>query len=183
MRSLFSVSVLLVAVACSDGTGPGGVSTSDLLFLEQAAAAPPLLAYQDSFYAVRGSSRRGELFYATGDRFLELDVGSASLLRRPDGTAFAPGDSILITIMVDRVRFIAKFEPAGLVFDPNDPAELEIRYDKADQFFLGRELEIRAWRQEQAGDPWQLVPSLQFEDLDEIDVEIPGFTRYALAIG
>ncbi len=171
-----------VALACSDGTGPG-VLTTQLTFVEQSASAPPLAATQVSFWVKRGESQKGELFYETGDRFLEFRVNSGSLVRRPDGTTFAPGDSILITVTVDPLRFIAKFQPEGLEFHSDDPAELEVRYDKADSSFLDRERDIRAWRQERAGEPWRLVPSLQFEDLDELEIDVRGFTRYALAIG
>ena len=174
------------AAACSsESTAPSGgpVSTAELEFVRQAPTAPPLEAYRVSFWAVAGTTRKAEIRYATGEDFLEFEVGSKSLWRRPDGTAFLPGDSILITIAVDSVRFLAKFEPEGLRFSPEEPAELEIEYAKADSAFLVREPELRMWRQERAGEPWWAVDPLRFdEDLDEIEVEVLGFTRYALAI-
>lgn len=173
----------LVAVACSDGAGPDGVFTQDLSFLEHSSAAPELLTYQLRFYAVAGQSRQYEILYADSGDFLEFRVGSNTLVRDAQGDPLAEGDSVEIIITVDSTRFIVKFQPEGLVFNPNDPAELEIEYGKADSAFLAEETQIRAWRQERAGDPWQELSPLRFDpDLDEIEVEVPGFTRYALAV-
>lgn len=181
-------------VACDDDgvTGSDDPDTrpeSQLEFVLVDPDAPPLETTDTSFWAVRGEERELEIRFqgsggsGTGSRFLRFEVDDESLLRRPDGTTFAPGDSIEIRVQVASDRYFADFEPSGLVFNPDDPAELEIRYELADDDFLEREQEFDLWRQERPGDPWQRIGSLQLEDIDEIEAELLGFTRFALAIG
>lgn len=180
-----AVVACLVTFGCSDGTAPNLVQTADLTFVEQAAVAPELLRYQLKFYAVAGRSQQWEIHYADADSsdFLEFTVGSNTLIRDAQGNPLADGDSVEITIAVDSTLFIMRFLPEGLVFNPDDPARLEIEYAWADSTFLMEETAIRPWRQERAGDPWQELSPLRFDvDLDEIEVEVPGFTRYALAV-
>ncbi len=165
------------------------VDESQLEFVPRREGAPPLETNDTSFYAVRGEDRELQIRFAgqggpgTGERFLELEIRRATLLRRPDGTSFAEGDSIEIRVTVDPVLFLAEFEPSGLVFNPEEPAELEIEYDEAEDDFLVREREFDVWRQERPGDSWERIVSLQLEELDEIEVRLLGFTRYALAVG
>src|SRR5688500_14863516 len=85
-----------------------------------------------SFYAKVGTQRDVELQYANSDVFLRFTVGPASLLRRPNGDLFLPGDSIQITVALDESdRMIAHFEPSGLIFNPLLPARLELFYQGA----------------------------------------------------
>lgn len=64
---------------------------------------------------------------------------------------------MLITIrLVDPSRFMFEFEPAGLKFDPERPAELEVSYARADPDFdddgvEDDKLEFDFWRQEREG--------------------------------
>lgn len=175
----------------TDSNAPSDlVPEAELEFVPVGAGAPPLETTDTSFWAVRGQSRELEIRYVgqggpgTGKRFLELKVDDESLLRRPDGTTFALGDSIEIFVRVEDAQlFRATFEPSGLRFNPLEPAELEFKYDEADLTFLDRETEFDLWRQELSGQPWERIGSVQIEDLDEIEAELLGFTRYALAIG
>ncbi len=175
----------------SNSSGPPDmVPESDLEFVTVRAAAPPLETTDTSFWAVRGEDRELEIRFAgqggpgTGSRFLELEVDDEALLRRPDGTLFALGDSIQIFVTVqDAQLFRVTLEPSGLQFNPQEPARLEFKYDEADVSFLGREMEFDIWRQELANQPWERIGSIQIEDLDEIEAELLSFTRYALAIG
>ncbi len=175
----------------SNSSGPPDmVPESDLEFVTVQSAAPPLETTDTSFWAVRGEDRELEIRFAgqggpgTGKRFLELKVDNASLLRRPDGTPFALGDSIQIFVTIDDAQlFRVRLEPSGLQFNPLEPAELEFKYDEADLSFLNREMEFDFWRQELAGQPWARIGSIQIEDFDEIEAELLSFTRYALAIG
>ena len=168
---------------------PDTVPESRLEFVPRRTAAPPLETMDTSFWAVKGQDRRLEIRYqgqggpGTGKEFLELNIEEQTLLRRPDGTPFAEGDSIEIRVIVDPGLFLASFEPSGLAFNPNEPAKLELDYDEAEAEFLAREQEFDLWRQEQAGEPWERLGTLQIEELDEIEVLLTGFTRYALAVG
>jgi hypothetical protein len=160
-----------------------------LEFVPLSSTAPPIETVDTSFWAVRGQDRRLEIRFVgdagpgSGKRFLELQIEDETLLRRPDGTPFAIGDSIEISVRIDTVLVLVQFEPSGLMFSPQAPAELEIRYDEADPTFLQREGEFDLWRQERPGEPWALVGSIQIEEFDEIEATLLGFTRYALAIG
>ena len=152
---------------------------------------------QASFYAIRGEDREARLFFqdavgGQGEEYLRLKIPDAALLTRPDGTPFAVGDSILITVTVVNVQQILfDLQPSGLRFDPAKPAELDIEYQEAgddydqdgdvdvedDQI----ETELAIWRQEVVGGVFERLGSVKFEDLKEIDVELIGFTRYAIA--
>ena len=190
--SFLALSVL--AVGCEDD-GPSEpqpgtqVQESQLDFITRSADSPPLETTDTSFWAVLGETRELEIRFVgeggpgSGKKFLELDIEEQTLFRRPDGTAFAPGDSIEIFVRVDPSRFLAEFEPSGLQFNPAEPAKLAMRYDEAEGEDLEFESEFGLWRQESPGDPWELVGSVQFEDFDEIEARIVSFTRYALAIG
>ena len=158
-----SILIIGLVVACDNSTEsqPQIANESDLDFVRRSAAAPPLETMDTSFWAVKGQDREVEIHYQAqggeemGKEFLELVIEEQTLLRRPDGTAFADGDSIEIRVTVDPDLFLVRFEPSGLQFNPNEPAKLEIDYDEAEDDFLAREGEFGMWRQEQSGDPWE----------------------------
>ena len=123
---------ILLLVGC-DETGlqltneDPSVDEDELTF---ASFSPDLLTQvtrQGSFYAVKGEKRELVLRYEPdepgeqGDEFLELEIEDDALMTRPDGTLFAEGDSIRITVTVDaQNRFLFFMEPSGLVFDPGE---------------------------------------------------------------
>lgn len=174
---------------------PDALPESELSFLRFAAGAPPPADSVVSFWAVRGEDREVEIRLQPeegeqeGEEFLEFEVSGQSLASYPDGRPFARGDSVLITIrLVDPSRFMVKFEPAGLKFDPDHPAELEVSYAHADPDYDGdgeddEDLEFSFWRQEREGELWYRMGTVFIEDLSEVEAEIEGFTRYALASG
>lgn len=195
-RDRWSVTALVIAAviatACNDSSGPNGpdiLPEDQLDFVPISTTAPPLATLDTSFWAVRGEERILAIRFAgqggsgTGSRFLELEIEDESLLRRPDGTLFAEGDSIEITVSIDQGLYRIDFGPSGLVFNPGEPAELEIEYAEAEDDFLVIEADFDVWRQEQLGEDWEKLASVKFEDLDEIEVSIFGFTRFALAVG
>ncbi len=187
------VFVLGAVAACDDDSatdpGPVVVDEADLLFVPRAATAPDLVTMDTSFWAVRGEDRELEIRFqgqggpGTGKKFLEFEVEEETLLRRPDGTAFAEGDSIEIFVTIDPELFLGNFEPSGLEFNPAEPARLELTYEEAEAEFLEREGEFDLWRQEAPGQDWVLVGTVQLEDFDEIEANLLSFTRYALAVG
>lgn len=153
-----------------------------------------------SFWAVRGKDREASLYFRPDPgktdsvRFLRFKVADGSLLRRPDGRAFAFGDSILITIRVrDLSRVLAEFSPSGLVFNPLEPAELRMDFEKADDDYDGdgdtdaadelRVSNFAIWKQEFAGQPWVRLSSRAeiSADLREIEAQILSFTNHAVA--
>ncbi len=178
--------VALTLFGCSDPNSSGPVikPESELEFVPVRSTAPALETTDTSFWAVKGEDRElGIRFSGTGGKFIEFKVPGNSLLRWPDGTLFEQGDSVEIHITVDAGLYVVDFEPSGLRFNPSEPAELELDYGEADEDFLVREGEFDAWRQEIPNQPWELIDSVQLEDLDEVEILLLGFTRYALAIG
>jgi hypothetical protein len=202
MRQLLSrfIGVLLAAalVACGDNTGPGGRPDVELHFVLQDSLAAPLVSYQASVWAKVGDGRELHLNYQgatpadTGEEFVRFEIPGDGLLRKPDGAAFQTGDSILITLtVVDSTRFLFQFEPAGLVFNPEHPARMKVRYLEANHDFdddgdldaaddaIERVLDL--WRRESPGALWFRIGSVKFEHLDELDANILMVSEYAVA--
>jgi len=198
MRMRTIVAAAVIALACTDSVGPPQqLPTGQLHFLVQDATAPALLSDTASFYAKVGEDRRVELFYRgltsdTGEAFLRFEVHAVSLLKRPDGSSFQQGDSILITVAVgDPSRFDFTFSPAGLQFNPADPAKLHIEYNHSDHDFNEDGVEdsrdthtetlLSFWRREPPDSLWTKLSSVKNEEFDEIEAAILSFTQFAVA--
>lgn len=198
MRRLVWVLAAGLFAACTDNNGPGGVPAAQLHIVLQDSAAPPLVTPTDSFWAKVGDGRELRMFYQgaspadSGEEFLRFEVPGDGLYRKPDGSPFQAGDSVLITVtVVDPSRFEFHFEPAGLLFSPDHPARLKLSYLNGDKDFNGDgvedstdasiETELDLWYQQTAGALWYRVGSVKFENLDEIDANILSFSQYALA--
>jgi hypothetical protein len=198
--SLTFLALLAGLGACSDSTNPGDTSKppGQLTVVRLAPTSLPLFNSPDSFYAVKGQDRELQIDFqdpatgGAGEEFLRLRVRPGSLLSRPDGTPFAAGDSVLITIrIVDPAKILFEMEPSGLRFDPAEPAELKIHYDHADHDFnedgtvnvfdAQIKSQLAIWQQELLTDPFVRLGSVNVEDLEEINADILGFTRYAIA--
>lgn len=186
----------LALFACGDNTGPGG--RPDLNIIRQDSLAPPLVTNQASVWAKVSDGRELHLNYQgatpadTGEEFLRFEIPGDGLLRKPDGSAFQPGDSILITVtVVDSGFFHFRFQPAGLVFNPEHPARLRVRYLNANHDFdddgdvdpADDDIEhvLDLWKRAGLSAPWFRVGSVKFEDLDELDANILSFSEYAVA--
>ena len=185
-----------VLAACGDPSGSDGegpVPNSELAFLEERPDAPALADDVVSFWAVKGEDAEVRIDYVNGRECLRFRVDDETLLRRPNGTPFEEGDSVLITIRaIDVTRFQFEFQPAGLRFDPGEPAELRINYEYADPDYDDdgdvdaddQELIIGMYRRETASQPWFRVGTAEVdEDLDRVRADLDGFTQYALAGG
>lgn len=198
MRRMVWILAAGLFAACTDNNGPGGVPTAQLHIVLQDSTAPPLVALRDSFWAKVSDGREMRLFYQgvsptdSGEEFLRFEVPGDGLYRKPDGTPFQVGDSILITVtVIDPAKFEFQFEPAGLQFDPAHPARLKVRYLNGEKDFnddgvedstdVEIESELDLWYQPTAGALWFRLGAVKFEELDEIDVNIRSFSQYALA--
>ena len=197
---ILSFAVAATLVACSDTGGPdsGGVKPpGELTIIRLPAGSPPIWNPVESFYAKKGTDRELRIYFeddagGQGEEYLRLRVDAASLLARPDGSLFAVGDSVLITVrVVDPQQIYFEFEPSGLRFNPAMPAELKIEYAETggdldddgdtDSDDTAIEQVIDLWRQEQVGQDFVKLGAVKIEELDEIEAEILGFTRYAIA--
>src|SRR2546430_11288835 len=144
-RLLFLFVTLALAGACIMSSGPGTPPPrATLNFVRQDSTYKPLLSAQGTFYAKVGEARRVRLVYQgstpadSGAEFLRFEVPGDGLYRKPDGTAFAPGDSIQITVtVIDPTLFRLDFQPSRLQFNPSDPARLRQGDHYADPAFNG----------------------------------------------
>jgi hypothetical protein len=200
-RARFLPLILAAAVAaCSDAGAPntGGVKPpGELTIIQLPAASPPIWNPVASFYAKKGTDRELRIYFqdavgGPGEEYLRLRVDAGSLYKRPDGTLFQVGDSILITVtVVDPQQIFFDFQPSGLTFSSAVPAQLKIEYaetggdldDDGDVDTDDDAIEqvIDLWRQEQAGGDFVKLGAVKIEELDEIEADILGFTRYAIA--
>ena len=186
--------------ACSDTGSPdnGGVRPpGELTIIRLPAGSPPIWNPVATVYAKKGTDSDLRIYFqdtngGQGEEYLRLRVDAGSLLARPDGSLFAVGDSVLITVrVVDPQQIYFEFEPSGLRFNPAMPAELRIEYaetggdldDDGDTDSDDDAIEnvIDLWRQEQVGQDFVKLGAVKIEELDEIEAEILGFTRYAIA--
>lgn len=197
--ALAVAALLVTATACSDSTAPVDNTRppGDLNVARLASTSPPLFNAVDSFYAKQGEDRELRIFFqdvagGQGEEFLRLRVRNESLLARPGGIPFAAGDSVLITVrVVDVTKILFEAEPSGLTFNPAEPAELKIHYNHADHDFnedgtvdaLDDQIksQLAIWRQEALTDPFIRLGSVNVEGLEEINADILGFSRFAIA--
>jgi hypothetical protein len=197
--SKFITGITIIALAAlaacgGDSTGPRQITkpTTDLHFLRLSATAPQLQSTVVSFYAVKGQDREIRVRFKNGEDYLRFRVFANSLLQRPDGSAIANGDSVLITITItDPAKVQAEFQPAGLKFSPANPARLQFEFAEADKDLNGDGTvngtdtslipQISTWRQEVPGGDWLKVNSLVEIEINEVQADIVGFTGYALA--
>ena len=189
---------LLLGCGAADSTGPEERPTSGLRLLTVTADAPALAVTVTSFFAVRGKNAGVDLWYRPklgsrdSTKFLEFRLDGASLDRRPNGTAFAEGDSVLITLTVtDPTHLIVDFQPSGLRFSANYPGRLKMFFEECGDDLDGNgkvdggddaiQNQLSIWRQESPLAPWIKVSSSVVKSSKEIDADISGFTGYAAA--
>jgi hypothetical protein len=202
-RSLLAALLAAALVACSSDSftpsaddGPTEKSESLLSVITVSPTALPETTIV-SFYAVKGQNSEQRLYTvkpdgSRGDEYLRFTLDDRTLLARPDGTPFANGDSVLISISVlDQSRMMFQFEPSGLKFSPANPAELRISYagaegdldndgdhDSADDSLEAR---LAIWRQETPGTPFQRLSSLISTSDHDVRANLTGFSRYAVS--
>lgn len=190
--------LVLLAAGCDDTSAPDAGKTDAELEFVRFPATPPLAALQASFWAVAGDDRRVAIRYLPdevgedGEEFLEFRVPGDGLFRRPDGTRFADGDSILITVIVSPDgRFLFELQPSGLVFNPDHPARLKVTYRRVeddldgdgdvDDDDLELDSRLQVWKRELPGTPWRPIGTVRVEDFDEIEGVITSFTGFCIA--
>jgi hypothetical protein len=196
--TLLAAAVLCALLpGCDNPAGSRQVPESELTFVRAAANAPPLDSLQVHVWAKAGDERQAVIRYQKvggygGDICLEFKIPGNGLLKRPDGTAFQKGDSVLVTItVVDPQRFDFHFEPSGLQFSPDHPAELRVSYKWADPDLNGdgvvdgtdQRFNFGIWKQEYDGADWHQIGTVKDADFEELRADIRSFTRYALAGG
>jgi hypothetical protein len=192
---------LIVGCGNSDGSGPNPPPEqrppAALNILKLAQNSPPVFNPVESFWAKKGEDAEARIYFqdavgGQGEEYLRLRIDDITLQALPDGTPIALGDSVLITIRsVDPTQILFELEPSGLTFNPQKPAELDIKYQQADDDFnedgvVDQEDDdiediLAIWRQENPGDDFVKIGSLIIESLEEVEAELLGFSRFAVA--
>ena len=211
LAALTLAALAVAALACGEeGTplgparsgGDGGVlpgDTSTALGFVRERAGAPLISSTASFYAVKGQDRHVRLYYIPPNPgavdtvdFMTFHVGATSLDRRPDGTAFADGDSVLITVtLANADSLIVQFAPQGLRFSTTSPARLHynLSYTDPDRTRDGvvnatddsLTKQLLVWRQESPGQAWTAQSSFLNLTDQYVETDVLGFTGYAVA--
>jgi hypothetical protein len=183
------------ALACSDSSGPD--PDPELNIVRLAPDAPPLAQTQITFWAKYGQSVEEKMWFQddvgeNGEEFLRFKIPSNGLLTYPDGRPFGADDSVRITIrMIDPPLLLFEMSPAGLRFNPDEPAELEIEYAEGDDDLNedgeideeddALELQLAVWRQATLDSDFERLITRLEVDLEEIEADLVGFSRYAIA--
>lgn len=200
-RPIIGLALLLSAAGCSSTTtadAPPPVPTSQLHFVLQDSLGPRLYRDTASLLFTEGQSGDFRIYYTDttnggpGEEFVRFEVPGDGLYRRPDGSAFQPGDTVRISIrVVDAAKFLFDFQPSGLQFNPNDPARFKVDYGHANHDYnddglvnaadtaIQRQLDI--WRNDPPSTLWFKRGSVNFESLEELDANILSFSQYAVA--
>ena len=200
LLALATVGALALAPGCTDSSSPDQPSIkppAELKIIKLPPTHDPLFNPSVSFYAKKGVDSEVKIWFEDsqgqpGEEYLVFKVKQNSLLALPDGTPIPIGDSVLITITADPDSVLFTFEPKGLEFDPSDPAKLKIEYaevgDDFDEDGIGGDPEdqviedsLSIWRQPDLGEDFVRLESVKLEDFDEIEAEVVGFSRFALA--
>jgi hypothetical protein len=188
---LTAIALAAGALACTDSSGPTKppvvVPPSALTIVTlPAISAPPLCQDSVGFWARTDQDREVTISFndgscAPGEKFMKFEVKKGSLSQRPDGSAFAAVDSIFIWIKPAPDSVLFDFQPSGLRFKGSRPARLELEYEEAEITDSTIENQINLWVQEQPGDSLLQVGSVKSEEFNEVQADILGFSRYALA--
>ena len=156
-RFWLRLAILPVLVGCQDAAAP--LNEPDVAGLEpgilghevglpaesgemhiprQSPAAPPLEAYQVSFWARKDRASTVRVNYqpaageSVGQPFLRFHIPDGGLKAGPSEPHLGWRDSVFITLTIDSVNFSVEFQPSGVVFSKRTPASLVIWYENAD---------------------------------------------------
>ena len=197
LRRLLALATLLTVAACSDDpTTPE--NNSNLTFLQPEPTAPPLGVQTVTFNAVQGQDTEVIMWYrkrpgsTDSSKVLRLRIDDDAQIVRPNGTPLSPGQSVQITItIIDPIRLIAEFQPAGLRFQGSEVADITMWYLERDHDFnddgvindadTAIEQTLAIFRRESRTAPWVRLTSDVMMETDEIETEISGFTNYVIA--
>jgi hypothetical protein len=149
-----------------------------------------------SFWAFPDRDQAIRINYLAGDGtwqpYLDFAVPAGALAQWPDGNPVLPTDSVLITVEVDTVSLVVRFQPTGLVFNPLAPGHLAVWYTDANpdfdasgtvdvtDAFIEQAL-LGVWVQESSDDPWSLVSATQFVPGKMFSADLGHFSDYAVS--
>jgi len=192
-------------------TVAGGTPETQILLAEAVSSSGgyTLDNYQVSFWAVKGRDRAVQINYVqefqtfgltwddsysktVASPYLRFTVPARALDEGPNGEEYSYGDSVLITITIDPTDMVAHYEPAGLRFDEDYPATLQVWYtgangdydsdgdvDKYDSYIEANLLGM--WWQQDPAHPWYRLPAVQSLTERWFRSELRHFSGYAVS--
>lgn len=156
--------------------------------------APPLMAYDTSFTAVQGERTVFVLHYvdpdvavptsdpweALGSWFMRVSIPKDAQLLDASGSPVAAGDSVEITVLVDREEFLVDFGPHGSTFLGKKPALLEFSLEFA-ELPPQNPTALDVWYRAYVGEKWSAL-NTQFDKRGvKLGAPIYHFSGYAVA--
>jgi hypothetical protein len=191
---------LLAGIACGADrlTSTSERTTEELNLLHVTYDYPSLVATQVSFWAVKGRPSGADLWYharpgsSDSTRFVQFRVPAGALDRRPDGSAIAAGDSVLITLTAKDARhMMISFQPSGLRFSAAEKPMLaiswvacgdDLNYDgSVDAGDAALVSQLGIWRQETDTAPWSALATTVSPLSRTVSTLLDGFTGYAIS--
>jgi hypothetical protein len=178
------------------GARPGQVATAALVSSPGAGlrfASLSLAEYTATFWAVRGQQRSMRINYlsVTGDTSsLFLLLAITDPVYAPGQGNLAPGDSVLVSVIVDPTTIKVSLQPTGLLF--GDPAQMQISYagaggdlngdgvvDSTDAYIESHLLGMRY--RESVDSVWAPIPATQSLTDKSFSSALPHFSEYAVS--
>lgn len=164
---------------------------------QRAAEATPVLDQNRvSLWAFPGRDQGLRISYLAADGswqpYVDFEVPAGALAQWPDGSPVLPTDSVLITVEVDTLSLVVRFQPTGLVFNAATPARLTVWYTDANPDFdasgavdsgdayIEQNL-LGVWVQEFASAPWSPVTATQYLPGKMFSANLGHFSDYAVS--
>ncbi len=195
---------ILAVAGCRDATGPldghGPVGLQPQLLadsslppniLQQSPSAPLLETYQVAFWAYKqGPASTITVSYQNGQPFLGFHIPRNSLQDFAASDSLQKGDSILITLTIDPVRFLVDFQPSGLLFSRSLPATLAMCYENANPDLNGDgvvdstdqalEEQLAIWSETGGTSGWFKLSSKDNPTQQCVAAPVVHFSQYAI---
>ena len=205
VRVWLPLAIMVALAGCRDATGPldahgvGGLQLEVLAdsslaphILQQSPTAPPLEAYQVSFWAYKqGPASTVMVNYQDGERFLGFHIPRNSLQDFAGSDSLQKGDSILITLTIDSLSFLVDVQPSGLLFSRNLPATLVFCYENANPDLNGDgvvdstdqalQQQLAIWSETGQTSGWFKLPPKDQTSQQCVAAPVFHFSQYAIA--
>ena len=220
-RPWLSVAVLLTLAECREAAAPlnappigapalsaeanpaeaetveGSGSSKEVHVLRQSTSAPKLETYQVSFWAFKNKASTVTVNYQArtgqrvGDPYLRFDIPKNGLKAKAGGWPLAKRDSVRMTLTIDPASFVVDFEPSGVLFSRQSPANLIIWYENANPDLNGdgvvnatdRKLEqqLALWHHAKRAKRWFKLSSKHDSAQPAISTPLYHFSVYAVS--
>jgi hypothetical protein len=163
------------------------VVRSVINILAPAPNTPPLETYSVNFWAVRGQAKTVQVNYqmrpgeSRAQPFMRIQIPADALFRRPNGSTIAVGDSIRISVNIERDQFLVHLQPHGLVFRDERPLNLKMWYRYASLPLGLDERRLDLNYQPIEGLPWITLGAEQSTSENWVSKNLNHFSNYAVA--